>query len=131
MQADYIGFTLSSDGVSFEDRPEDWQITRRPKFGIQLCLTWGSLRRPYSLDRNPWSEGADVVLRIPFIACPWFHIWYWRKGQDHPARLYAGCKIFRAYDPKRVRGAWRDDKKDPPGYYVTPSLSFRDGDNDR
>lgn len=157
--AGYLAITCDTQApyIHTEFSPADWQITRTQTAGITVGIVWGSMRRPLALPKldhrqffylrfpNPWLERADFVLRAPFVLLPWFHIWWWRMGhssyssavQPHPARLYAGGKLFFAHDnsplsdgtPSSRAGEdiWRDPKKDPPGWYVTPSASLRLG----
>ena len=134
--ASWIGITWESTSKpKIEWGTESWRVTRPSAWGIQMGIVFGPMRRHISLiNQNPWSyshpEGKLVVKRWKFVTLPWISIWWWRKtsGKDpHPARFYVGGKLFEAHDPPRERDVWRDPKLDPPGFYIAPSISFRDG----
>jgi len=121
----------SPDGFSMIRSPAAWQITQRPTYGFQVGFVWGPLRRPFSWSNsNPWTERADWTLRFPWVVLPWFHIWLWRTHggvpADHPARFYIGGKLFYAHT-RPGEDVWRDERLDPSGWYVAPSVSFRRG----
>lgn len=135
----WVGVTIDTSGLSIESGADSWRITRNPSMGVTLAVVWGPVRRPYSWSgKNPWLEKADWTFRFPWFALPWFHMWWWRRrdaddfavrgklGKPHPARFYFGGKIFHA-DDRPGEDVWRDPSKDPVGYYITPSASFRRG----
>lgn len=143
MRASWFGIQwASAEGMMLKRGPKDWIITEPSTVGIEFGIVWGPLRRPWAFGSgNPWldKDAAKFILRLPFFIFPWFHVWWWRSRRlehfrdasgrfkkPHPARLYAGCKLFRA-DDNQDEDVWRDPKKDPPGWYVTPSASFRRG----
>lgn len=151
----YVAITFDTQApyLHVEAIAARWQITRMATAGITLGIMWGPLRRPWAFPRvdrmqptylrfpNPWLERADFILRIPWVILPWFHVWWWRGPAEalmiHPARFYIGGKLFFAHDnspfpdgtpsPRANEDIWRDPKKDPPGWYVTPSVSLRRG----